>query len=1065
MSYSDTRFFTNTDTDSLYNRFSHTIKHSQYFDILVGYFRTSGFYKLYTELETVEKIRILVGLNVDKKTVTLIDTARQQRLNFEANQKCRDNYSEILEKEIECSEDTLELEIAAQKFIEFIKSGKLEIRVHPSQNIHAKLYIHRFQPMGIDFGRVITGSSNFSENGLIAQYEFNVELKDRSDVEFALNKFENLWLDGIDVSNEYVDTIQTKTWLSNDITPYDIYLKFLYEYFKEDINIDNTLEFDLPAGFMELDYQKQAINSAKRILDAYNGLFLSDVVGLGKTFMTAMLLQKLDKGKKLIICPPVLSEYWEDTLESFHVKQHSKVVSLGKLEAILKKGTEDYKYIIVDEAHRFRNEKTQSYENLHTICKGKKVILLSATPLNNRFSDLKAQIGLFQSLNRSHIPNITNLEHYFKVLQRQVDDFDKGSPEHQRQLKVNSEKIRDQVLKHIMVRRTRSEIKNFFKQDIERQGLKFPDIADPKQIIYKFDDKTDAVFTQTLKLLKEFKYARYTPLLFLIKPLSEFDAQSQRNMGGFMKGVLVKRLESSFYAFKNSLARFITSYERFLGMYDTGTIWISKAVDVFDLLDNDDTETLLKLLEQDKADKYSAQDFRNDFHAQLKFDLDILYNIQALWQDIDHDPKLEQFIKELKTNPSLKNKQVLIFSESKETTTYLQEHLDHEFKDSVLSFSSQGGFYRGNHHNNHTLRDIILENYQPKHKNPKDDVKILITTDVLAEGINLHRCNIIINYDLPWNPTKVLQRVGRVNRVGTEHTQIHIFNIFPTAQSDAELGLEDNIKAKLQAFHTILGEDAKYLSDDEEVSTHGLFGDKYFDDLNNKETYQDAEDDITKSELSYLQKIRDIRDNDQKLFEKIKRLPKKARSCRLSNNNNDGLITFFRKGQAKEFVFNGDKLAFLQAVKFFECDADTKTQKIPNDYFDYLNKNKEFLQIITNQDDIEMQGHSPKGKDNGKKIIEYIKSYLKTDSIYTDDEEEFLRSIRKTIEAGDIAKKTLKKINDDIKKVTANNPIRFLQIMRDHIKPNMLLTRDNQTDTQNISEIILSLFLKGNKPQ
>src|SRR5690606_17303438 len=151
----------------------------------------------------------------------------------------------------------------------------------------------------------------------------------------------------------------------------------------------------------------------------------------------------------------------------------------------------------------------------------------------------------------------------------------------------------------------------------------------------------------------------------------------------------------------------------------------------------------------------------------------------------------------------------------------------------------------------------------------EDDVRILITTDVLAEGINLHRSNVVINYDLPWNPTRVLQRVGRVNRVGTKHDTVFVYNFFPTAQSDAHLGLEANVKAKIQAFHDTLGEDAKYLTDEEVVSTHEFFGERLYRTLNEKETYE-AEEEEGPSELKYLKLLRDIRDNKPDLFERIK---------------------------------------------------------------------------------------------------------------------------------------------------------------------------------------------------
>lgn len=1062
--HTDTKFFTNSENDSLYDRFLSTIKHAHNFDILVGYFRTSGFYHLYQELEKVEKIRILIGLNTDKKSFELIEEARQSSMDFESHKRCREIYSDTIVEEMEATEDSYQIEVAAQKFIEYIKSGMLEIRAHPSRNLHAKVYITRFHKDDRDYGRVITGSSNFSENGLVAQREFNVELKDRVDVEFALERFEELWVEGVDVSEEYVETIKNRTWLNDRITPYQIYLKFLYEYFKEDINVDEDLDLTLPEGFMDLAYQKQAVVSARKILETYNGVFLSDVVGLGKTFITALLLQKLPVGRKLIICPPVLMDYWKETLHQFYVPGFD-VESLGKLDKILEQGVDKYTYIVVDEAHRFRNELTAGYEALHKICRNKKVVLVSATPLNNKLEDIKTQIKLFQPAKSSSIPGVQNLENFFKAQQKELDQFEKGSPEYLEAVKRTSESVRDKVLKHIMVRRTRSEIKNYFGEDISKQGLHFPEMAEPQRIIYKFDAETESAFNQTIELLKDFSYARYTPLLFLKNQLSEFDQQSQRNVGGFMKGILVKRLESSFFAFKNSLRRFIHSYKRFIEMYDEGTVWMSNKVDVFELLDADGEERLLSLMDEDKAQKYASKDFQPDYRDKLLNDIQILEKVSSLWETIDRDPKAEFFIKELQENQILKDNKVLIFSESKETVEYLQGQLDKHFKDNVLSYHSNGGTFQGEAHRNEYLRDIIKANYQPKHPNPRDDVSILLTTDVLAEGINLHRSNIIINYDLPWNPTRVLQRVGRVNRVGTEHENVYVFNIFPTDQSDEHLGLENNIKGKIQAFHNTLGEDAKYLSDDEELSTHELFGERLYQKLNDKSTFEDDGD--IDSELRYLQVIRDIRDKNSNLFAKIKNLPKKARSGRKLPENlvtdDEQLLTFFRKGRLKKFIladFNAPReLTFLEAARLFECDPDTPAHSIPKSYYNLLMENKEYLEEITGDESIDMQA-SRGGSSNEAFIVKTLKASAKFQG-YTDDDEDYLKLVRAAFESGSVPKNTSKRIKQAIQKNL--QPLNVLRVLKDHIKYDDLYIDSQRPKEIAVREVILSEYLAGSK--
>ena len=573
----DLTFFTNEPERDLYSRFSKILKsNTQFFDVLVGYFRTSGFFKMYEAMESVEKIRILVGLNVDKYTVKIIDKANAE-LAYEAptTKEAKDAFSDSIENEFAQSETTAEIEQGVRTFIEWLKNGKLEMRMYVDAPIHAKVYIMRkdMDKVPDSYGSVITGSSNFSEAGLQNNLEFNVELKDSRDVQFALEKFEELWAKGVPITQDYIEAVEKKTWLRNDITPYEIYLKTLYEFFKEEINSDKDLLADdlLPDGYMKLQYQIDAVVQAKKILETYNGVFISDVVGLGKTYICAMLAKSLKKGRKLVICPPVLVDYWKDVLLEFDVA--AEVESLGKLESILEKGVDRYKYVFIDEAHRFRNQGTEGFSNLHKICYGKKVVLISATPINNYSSDIENQIYLFQPKHNSNIIGVKNLENFFRDLRSKEKKFTKGSQMYLDQVRANSEEIRDKILRHIMIRRTRSEIMEYYADDLKKQGLTFPKLGTPEPIAYVFDEDTNTVFNETVEVIKNFKYSRYKPLVYL-KDTKKYASllTAQHNMGGFMKSILVKRLESSFFAFKNTLSRFQESYEKFIDMYEAGEV-------------------------------------------------------------------------------------------------------------------------------------------------------------------------------------------------------------------------------------------------------------------------------------------------------------------------------------------------------------------------------------------------------------------------------------------------------------------------------------------------------------
>jgi superfamily II DNA or RNA helicase/HKD family nuclease len=1066
---SDLTFFTNEPGATLLDRFKKILTDVKFFDVLVGYFRTSGFHQLYTSLEDVEKIRILVGLTVDRKAFELIEAAQaQMSLNFESHKTTKELVSAAVVQEMDAAKDDYETELGVQKFIEFIQSGKLEIKAYPSANLHAKVYIGRFHEDDRDVGRVITGSSNFSLSGLVANREFNVELKNPADVEFALDQFEKLWVDAVDISEEYVATIQQRTWLNDTITPYELYLKMLYEYLKEDINIDEEdLNVYLPNNFMELAYQKQAVTSAKKILDAYGGVFLADVVGLGKTYISALLAQQLS-GRILVICPPVLQDYWRETFFEFGIRGY-EVESLGKLEAILERGVQRYQYVLIDEAHRFRNEGTQAYDRLSQICAGKKVILVSATPLNNKIGDIFNQLKLFQPPRKSSIPGVGNLERFFRRLEKAIAQYEKDDPDYLPTVKAASQEIRAKVLRHVMVRRTRTEILNFFSEDLRSQGLSFPKLAEPQKIVYEFDDKTEWVFNQTIRLLRRFNYARYTPLLYLNQPASAFAVQAQRNIGAFMKSILVKRLESSFYAFGQTLERFIESYIRFIQMYEQGNVLISKEMDVYDLLERDDPDELLELIDQDIVQQYGSEEFREDFIDALKADLVLLQDIDALWERLETDPKLNQFIDDLKRDRRLKNQKMIVFTESKETGEHLYAALRQEFPGEVLFYASGGGVYRDVTHNPTVAKRMIQRNFDPQDKEQENEIRILITTDVLAEGINLHRANVVVNYDLPWNPTRVLQRVGRVNRVGTRHEEVYIFNFFPTAQSEEHLGLENNIIAKIQAFHDTLGEDAKYLSDVEEVTTHNLFGNSLYRKLNDRESYEGAAEE-ERSELEFLQLLRHIRDLKPDLFERIKRLPRKARTARLYSGNMDRVLTFFRQGLLKKFfITDGDEkqeLDFFEAVDYLRCEAEEPKQKIPKRYYDLLQVNKDAF--LASDEDIDV---SPAPSVGGSSHDNFMIKCLKAKQIrlfkgYTDEDEAFLKLVREAFQEGRIPKKTAQKVRKEIEPV-AGEPLKFLGVLKREVPTTFLVKPEASpvAEWQTNREVILSEYLVGAEGQ
>jgi len=1052
----DLTFITNEANRRLLDRFTVLIKDTRFFDVLVGYFYTSGFHAIYKSLEKTEKIRILIGISSSRETAELIKQAKQESLPFSFAETTK-HFGEAVSAELGDSDDKKEVEEGVHKFLEWLRSGKLEIKAYPTEKIHAKVYLMTFVEGDRDVGRVITGSSNFTQSGLVDNLEFNVELKNRSDYDYAKEQFNRLWEDAVDVGDKYIETIQTQTWLNDTITPYQLFLKFLYEYFKDDLVRSDEVSFKyVPTGFKRLEYQEQAVLNAKKILEEYGGAFISDVVGLGKTYMAAMLANQLD-GRTLVIAPPVLLEKdnpgsWPNVFSDFNVS--AEFESLGKLEALIKRGTEKFKNIFIDEAHRFRTETNVTYEKLAQVCRGKRIILVTATPFNNSPKDILSQIKLFQKSKKSTIPGLPDLERFFGKLENRLKGLDrqKDQSKYIQVTKENAREIRDKVLKYLMVRRTRKEIEDFFPDDLKEQGLKFPEVVDPEPSYYELNDDEDKIFNETVTLIaRKFKYARYTPLLYYKGEIEQPEQLAQRNMSRFMKILLVKRLESSFYAFRNTIKRFMASYELFIEQFDKGSVYVSKEYSnkIFELLGNGEEDRVLQFIEEGKAEKFNSEEFDKSFRKDLEHDLNLLKRINDLWDGVKRDPKLQKFAEMLTSRKVLRESKLIVFTESKETADYLTKNLESKFGNQLLSYT--GG-------SSANVREKVIENFDARARFPKDDYRILIATEVLSEGVNLHRANVVINYDIPWNPTRLMQRVGRINRVDTDFDKIYTFNFFPTKQSNDQIKLKEAAEAKIHAFITLLGADARLLTDGEPIEHHELFN-----RLISKKTIT-GEDEEEESGLKYLQIIRDIRDKDPDLFNRIKRLPRKARTARKSDTAENQLFTYFRKGKLQKFYLTGrddpEELDFLAAAKLLETTETVKREKLGTEFYDFLEKNKEAFTFATTEDipDVKLKG----GRDTATQLLKILRA-IRDYRQFTEEQEEYLHKVMRQLEEGGIPRQTAKVVLKEMNKAIKQGvkPLKMLAVLQSTIPGEFLESHiaESSAKTGGPREVILSEFL------
>lgn len=1065
------KFLTNQGENTLRKRLETILPTTRDFACLVGYFFISGFFRLYPVLESVQNIRILIGLKNEQVVQGLLRIAQDSAAEAPlSTSEIRKIFAGMIRQELQDASETLAIETGIRKFIAWIRSGKLTVKLYREQNIHAKVYILTpEQPLpDVLHGYVITGSSNLSYSGLEGRLEFNVLLNEPEDHDYALHQFNTLWENSVDVQDAHQTILQVVEQESPFafFTPYQLYLKFLAEYFRDYLGERSRLNPEnLPANFRKLQYQEDAVFTAQQMLKSYGGVFIADVVGLGKTFISALLALQLD-GRCLVIAPPNLLDEnspgsWPRVFRDFCIPGH-KCVSIGKLEETLAQGVDFYKYVFIDESHRFKGDATQRYELLQQICQNKGVILVSATPYNNTLDDLYSQIKLFQAPRNSTIPGLPNLQGFFDRLRKRLNGLHRleDAQRYVEAVERNAQEVRERVLKYLMVRRTRREIEEFYADDLKKQKIGFPQVNDPVPLFYQLHPAESAVFTATLQRITsaDFHYARYQSLspLYYSKPLEERAVQGQRNLAAFMKILLVKRLESSFYAFRQTLRRFIQSHQLVLQAFDQGFVYTSQkhSGKVLDFLAENDEEAIEELIQAEKAEKFAAADFTPAFREHVSADLATLQAIEQDWQSIQRDPKWLELKKLLNEQPLFQTEKLIIFSEFADTARDLAERIKTEIETKTLLFSSRSSPEQ---------RQAVIANFDANSREESDDYRILVTTDVLAEGVNLHRSAIVINYDLPWNPSRLMQRVGRVNRVGTKFKSIFTYNFFPTDQGNDEIALTEAAKTKIHAFITLLGNDARLLTGDEEITSHNLF-----DRINSR---QAAEGDAAeaKSELKYLRLILDIQEQQPELFQQILALPRKARSSRISSLQADqasAVLTYFRQGRLDKFfrcavdADQAEELDFFAMAEWLETTADEPRREIPAEsFYALLDKNKLAFQSATTPGVDTLSTTTATGGHQAALLKRLRARELRNSPLLTPEDRKLVADVHRLVAEGRMGKNTLRQVKTAFDKTA--DPVAVVEILRLEVASRYLLSKVPKTTASASAaprELILSSY-------
>lgn len=1075
-----TNFFTNEKENTLLEKIEGVFKYKKvhFFDALVGYFRASGYFRIRKFIQQTPHIRILVGINVDKLTYQ----ANRQGLLFNPNaEQSQEEFFNDIKKNIQEAQYDKEVEDGMYQFIEDIVSGRIEMRIHPKQNIHAKIYIFReevYHPHG--YGSVITGSSNLTEAGLEKNFEFNVELRYDDDIQFATEIFERLWAESVAIDITHIEKIKIDSYLNPGFTPYEVYLKFLLEYFGKSIDFDPNSVSDLPKGYKKLSYQVDAVNDGYSKMMKHNGFFLSDVVGLGKTIVSALIAKRyffdngfpMHRSHTLIIVPPALKEGWERTMNEFKLDNY-EIVTNGSLHKL--KEPAQYDLVIVDEAHKFRSDTASMYNELQKLCKtkalhedgslhDKKVILVSATPLNNRPEDIANLVYLFQDSKDSTLEE-GNLQRFFR---EQIDEYKKIKSLKEIELISNGikaiyEKIRVKVVEPLTVRRTRTDLmeNEAYRKDLEKQKVYFPDIKAPHKMYYELDKELERLYDNTIKDLSDktdgLKYYRYQAIGHLAeakkKKYPKAD-QTSKQLASIMKTLLVKRIDSSFFAFKKSLHRYHQANQVMLGMFDKGVIYIAPNLKVNELLSAGKEEELIRLIEESKdtdptIEICTPDDFDGEFHEGLKHDGEILDSLVKAWDKITYDPKLDKFIDvyldELFDKSINQEGKLVIFSESKETTKYLSENLKGKGFNRILTVHSD---------NRNDQMPALEANFDANYKGEKkNDYDIVITTEVLAEGVNMHRANVIVNYDTPWNSTRLMQRIGRVNRIGSKAKEVHIFNFFPTAKVDETIELKKKAKMKLFAFHAALGEDSQIYSTDESPASFGLF-DKTIDEERDER-------------LRYLMWLRQLKEENPDLIKRISKMPLRARTGRKNGLVPMSTIAFIRNNRRDAFTLvredgSIEELTFLEAVKQFEASMEEKSISLHDRHHEQVAKAIEAFSVKEEDSKAAEKKINPTQGPNEKKAIAYLDAFVNLPNV-TKEESAFIQKAKQAITTGRFQQ--LQRDVNKLQKATKTTPVapavlleRLMEIISayplEHIGKRVVETKTDKKEQ--MPEIIIS---------
>ena len=978
------------EQDSMSRRLRDLIPVTKSLSILSGYFYFNGIPPLMEPIAANGelKLRILVGLDIDRMGYELAragdgDTAQEQFLRSLRNLA----RSKLFDQE-KCAQHM-------ETFLKMMEEGRLAIKKTKEPN-HAKLYLFEMneQLRVIEPIRWITGSSNLTFPGLNSQNEFNVELSNFGGDE-ALEYFNTLWDEAEDITDftgmaKNIRRVLKDEGVHAEVTPYEAYALVLKNYLEHRSLVDETQKidyvFDIPRKpetgepkYRPLMFQKDAVNQALSILKEYNGVIIADVVGLGKSVIGSVLGCVMDARRGIVVAPPGLvgdeveKTGWCGYLDDFKLYGW-RAMSRGKMDEVERyvQGHPDIDVVIVDEAHYFRNESSIDYDYLWRICRGKKVVLMTATPFSNRPSDMFALLKLFTIPKRSELAPDGDLQTRFDEFQALYVDCDyviknagacdaNGGWEQEQLVRNRLKKLEfggadaepldvdaakkfargimeeialkiRAIMEPVMIRRNRIDLRQDpqYRKDI---GESLPTVHNPKEQFYELDPEQSAFYDRVLGSYfgpqGNFKGAIYRPGLYAAITDNDEDeretlATQQENMYKFIRRLLVHRFESSFGAFAKTLGNLIRIHEIVLKLAikptgnpedgHRGVIILDRTMmeKFCDAAQDDDLfETMLSDYEaavsaeaENRQVYHVEDDFTEDgyksFIADVESDIALFTGVMEEVRRLDliaNDPKAKQLTEKvsqvlegeagLAVREGEPRRKVLVFSEFADTVEHVAGYLEARFPGRVCVVRSLSK----------KTEDLIKDYFDGsiKEEEQLDDFDVMIATDKMSEGYNLNRAGLVINYDIPWNPTRAIQRLGRINRIGKKiFEDLYLYNYFPTDQGAQHYNIRDIAQNKILMIHKTIGEDARILDVNESLEPARLF-----------KRLETNPEDLEKA--SFLTECKaaweEIRSTHPEVVENIDRLPDRVKT--VTTGPKAGTHLFKRRGLTLFAMFMG----------------------------------------------------------------------------------------------------------------------------------------------------------------